>query len=175
MKPQVSIHYSFLSGFCIFIISSILGSFDSTQTYWNIFVFTTPGIAYALIAIKSHDKAIFAMMSGILNLAATFSSFMLYGFTVLTAGPAMVFYFLLYRSIVDSNLNLRKGVLYSLLFGTLSGIPPLIAFYNNSGEYDFIIISTLYLLWQTLFAVTIKLSAKSNNQNIIKPSSVTSA
>jgi hypothetical protein len=175
MKPQVSIHYSFLCGLCVFIISSILGSFDSTQPFWFAFVFTTPGVAYALITVKSDDKAIFAIMSGILNLAVTFVSCMLYGFTVLTAGPAMVFYFLLYRSIVDSNLNLRKGVLYSLLFGTLSGLPPLAAFYNNSGEFDFIIISTLYPLWQTLFAVALKLSAKPNTQNIIQSSSVTTA
>lgn len=160
MKPQVSIHYSFLCGLCVFIISSIVGSFDSTQPFWFAFVLTTPGIAYALIAVKSYDKAIFVMMSGVLNMAVTFLSYILYGFTVITAGPAMVFYFLFYRSIVDSNLNLRKGILYSLLFGTLSGLPPLAAFYNNSGEFDFIIISTLYPLWQTFFAVTIKLSAK---------------
>jgi hypothetical protein len=62
-----------------------------------------------------------------------------------------------------------------LLFGTISGIPSLVAFYNNSGEYDFIIISALYPLWQTLFAFALKLSAKPNTQNIIQSSSVTTA
>lgn len=176
MKPQVSTYYSFVCGMILFTVSSILGSFNVTGGWWFVFVFTVPGFAYPLIAFKLLDtgqKVVMGITGALLNAFITYISMMLYGFTVFTAGPAMVLYFLIYRGMFDNSLALWKGIFIAMILGTLAGLPPLGALYNKSGAWDYVIISALYPLWQTLFAVTVKLSVTKETGNIIEQNTVT--
>ncbi|UPT66386.1 MAG: hypothetical protein M0D57_18255 [Sphingobacteriales bacterium JAD_PAG50586_3] len=119
-------------------------------------------------------------MSGLLFISSAYAV-MVYSiakeFSFLFVSPvAMATYFIFYYAIINNKINLLKGVFVSLILGLLAGIPPTVSNYiKELNPLGFYLIISIFPLWQTLFAVALKLSAKPTTQNIINPPSVTAA
>jgi hypothetical protein len=150
----------------------------------GVVLYVFPSIVFPLILIKGKltGKSILFILLSIfiyffVSLVAV--NMRVFIFTIY-AGVAAMCLFILYFLLIDKSFYFFRGIFYTCLFCSIVSVLPLqnrFNFYSETkyGFSSLALFLSVFPLWQTLFAVALKLSAKPNTQNIIQPPSVTTA
>lgn len=142
-----------------------------------------PGAIYSFLMLSFNigdfKQGFFVLIGGALHILSAFvcgNLNMSLPFLI-AASLSCPIYFILYYILVNNNYSFIKGFLMSLLAGLISAVIPCIVLESKSigRSLSIVLLFSVFPLWQTLFAVALKLSAKPNTQNIIPPTSVTTA
>jgi len=137
------------------------------------------GFIYAIVVSFADSnpfnrkKFIFILLSGFLYLVGVFGSSGAFGIPphnifgyCLMSGVTSMILFLFYYSLIDTDLQFKKGMGISFALGFVAGIIPGIWQYslfhaNHKADFDEIgSVMIIFMFWQPLFALSVTLSKK---------------
>lgn len=170
-------------------ILAVSGAATSNMGGLLLFGIFFPGFIYCGLLFNDAEKKrlnilLFFLLGGFINIATAIGAPWIvniskaYILLFICYGLSCASFFLVYYWLINNKLHLQKGLLLAFAGGALSAIMPVISEIckrDLSAVWEIILFTSSIPVWQTLFAVALKLSAKPNTQNIIQSSSVTTA
>lgn len=176
---------SFYCGLIIFFINVLLGLSKDISAVL-IMSYILPGFVFGIVL--NFDNSVVPIWKRLLFIVASGSLFTLVawlatdihlsfrGQTTFMLSSLLGAYVLLflYSFILGRTIIIWKGVLFATLTGIISSYFPAKVYHDNNfttsigAPYDIIILTSIFLTWQTFFGLTVALSSPATTNNSYK-------